>query len=208
MKLQKQTSLWSGIIALAALILSIAFSCQEYSLMSNIFIGLFSSATLICVTAFIAYFSERDDTILALYHGCYKFMNELNLNLTLDGQIDLDKVRINLSTMMNTYTEEIYYHVCVLAGLCKKSKLRKIIMKIWCAARNIYLLVDEDDNYIMKIYCRDIELENIQNYKFKYAGDSSINYIKNLQDALEDLKYHMNYYHCRKGTQEEQADAD
>lgn len=208
MKLQKQISLGSGTIAIGSLGLSIVCNYYGCSFLCNIFVGLFSSGILVFATALFAYFSERNKTILSLYRGCHRFMEQLNLNLTPDGEVPVKDIKNNLSAMQNSYSVDIYYYVCELSNLRKRSKLYRIIMAIWEASRNIYLLILDDSSQIMNFYLGDISQQDLSNYKFKYVGDESIKHIADLQKALDDLRYHMNYYNSKKEQQEEQADAD
>lgn len=208
MKLQKRISIWAGIISFASLALSIGFNLYGYSYISNVFVGLFSSGILMCVTSLLTYFSERNKTILSLYRGCYRFFNQLNSNLTPDGKASIDNVKENLSKMIDSYQTDIYYYICELSGIRKHSKLNKVIMSIWEAAQNIYLLVVDDNEQIMKFYLGDISKKDILDYKFKYVGSESINYTKDLQKSLDDLRYHMNYYNCKKGNGEDKHHAD
>lgn len=208
MKLQKRISIWSGAISLVSLILSAVFYYYDLSYPCNVFVGLFSSGILICVTAIVTYFSERNKTVLSLYNGCYRFMKQLNSNLRPDSRVALEDVKNNLSAMMDSYSVDIYYYVCELSGLWKKSKLHKIIMAIWEASRNIYMLISEDNDQVMKFYLGDISEQELSNYKFKYVSDKSIKYVTDLQKAVDDLRYHMNYYNCRKEQQEGSHHAD
>ena len=208
MKLQKRISIWSGAISLVSLILSAVFYCYDFSYLCNVFVGLFSSGILICVTAIVTYFSERNKAVFSLYSGCYQFMKQLNSNLTPDSTIAIEDIKNNFSAMMDSYSVDIYYYVCELSGLWKGSKLHKIIMAIWEAARKIYLLVLDDNSQVMEFYLGDISKQDLLGYKFKYVNNESIGYVKDLQSALDDLRYHMNYYNSRKKKQEEPAHAD
>lgn len=208
MKLQKRIAIWAGIISLVSLALSAGFNYFDFSYLCNVFVGLFSSGILICITAIITYFSERNKAILSLYRGCYNFMQRLNLNLTPNNEIALKEVKSNLSAMMESYNVDIYYYVCELSGLWKKSKLYKIVMAIWEASWHIYMLISEDNDQVMKFYLGDISKQDIQNYKFKYVRDDSLKHITELQKAVDDLRYHMNYYNCRKAQQGESHHAD
>ena len=208
MKLQKRIAIWAGIISLVSLTLSAGFNYFDFSYLCNVFFGLFSSGILICVIAIITYFSERNKTVLSLYNGCYRFMKQLNLNLTPDKTVAIEDVKSNLAAMMDSYSVDIYYYVCELSGLWKGSKLHKIITAIWEAARNIYLLISDDNSQVMEFYLGDISKQDLLNYKFKYVSDESLKYVMGLQKAVDDLRYHMNYYNCRQEKQEEPAHAD
>lgn len=201
LKLQKRISIWSGALSFISFILSAIFSIYGFSFLCSVFVGLFSSGILICFTAIITYFSERDKSVLSLYNGCYRFMKQLNQNLAPDGRVVLGDVKNNLSMMMDSYSVDIYYYVCELSGLWKRSKLYKIVMAIQEASRNIYLLVSEDNNQIMQFYLGDISQQDLLKYKFKYLGEESVESVKALEKALADLRYHMNYYNSKKEQQ-------
>ena len=111
--------------------------------------GLFSSGVLVCAVSIISYFHERNKSVLALYNGCFNFMNELNQNLRHNNRIAIDTVKDNFSHMMRSYDVDIYYYVCELSKIRKQSKLYKVVMNIWESSRNIYLIIMDDNNQIM-----------------------------------------------------------
>lgn len=41
----------------------------------------------------------------------------------------------------------------------------------------------------------------MKSYQLKYTGHESIAYIEKLQKALDELRYHMNYYNSKKDKQ-------
>lgn len=208
MNLQKRISICSGFISLISLSLAAIFYHYELNFLCSVFVGLFSSGILICITSIITYFSERNKAVLSLYNGCYRFMKQLNSNLAPGYRVPIEIAKNNLSAMMDSYSVDIYCYVCELSGLCKASELHKIITRIWDAARKIYLKILEDHDKFMEFYLGDISKSDLQNYKLKYTDDESIKCAVALRIAMDDLMYHMNYYNSKKEQQEEQADAD
>ena len=103
--------------------------------------------------------------------------------------------------MKESYHLDVYYYVNELAIMCKRSKLRKIVMDIWNATRNIYLIILDDDNEILQFYMGDISVEDLKNYKYKYTGPESVSNVEKLQKSLDELRIHMNYYNSRKEKQ-------
>ena len=212
MKLNKRMAQWSGAIASIAFIISLFTNfccdseCSSYA--TNVLIGLFSSGILVCVTSVISYFHDRNKLLYLLYEGCSSFKNILQKNLRADNQIDIYTARENFSNMMDSYRKDIYYHVCELANLHKRSKLNKMVMDIWEQARHLYLFVVEDDEKITSFLIGEISKEDIQYYKFRYVGDEAVEYMKKLNTAQDALAYRMNYYNIRKGKREEQNNAD
>lgn len=201
MRLQRDISLFSGSISIIALVLSYIFWFRNSDYFYNLCMGLFSSGILVCAVATVTYFNERNKAVLSLYRGCFRFMKQLNLNLRPNNQIELETVRENFARIEESYNIDIYYFVNELSILCKHSTLRRIVMDIWESARNIYLIVMNDNNKIMQFYVGDISLDDIANYRFQYVGPESVSYIKKLQKSLDELRVHMNYYNARKEKQ-------
>ena len=100
--------------------------------------------------------------------------------------------------MMDSYRKDIYYHVCELANLHKRSKLNKMVIDIWEQARHLYLFVVEDDEKITSFLIGKISKEDLQSYKFRYVSDEAVEYMKKLNTAQDALAYRMNYYNIRK----------
>lgn len=198
MKLQKDISIFSGCISILALGMSYVFWCRNSEYLCNLCIGLFSSGILACSIAAITYFGERNRAILALYRGCYRFIEQINLNLRPDNRIGIETVRENFARMKESYNVDVYCFVNELSIMCKHSKLRKIIMDIWESARNVYLIILDDDDKIMQFYMGEISENDISNYKFKYLDSESVSWVKKLQKSLDELRYYMNYYNSRK----------
>ena len=209
MKLQKNVAICSGVVSLVALYLSYVFNSRNSVYISGIFVGLFSSGILICAVSIITYFNEREKALYSLYCGCYDFMNSLNSNLRPNKQVPAEDIRKSFESMMNVYDKNVYYYMCQLNILTKNSKLRQITMDIWEAVRHIYLFVADDRSKLTEFYLGDITKEELENRGWKYTSEESLAYIKALQDALDKLAFHMNYYNIRKeqkGTVSSNAD--
>ena len=193
MNLQRRIAALSGILSLLSLVVAIILNFFEFSFASNLSLGLFSSGILICGTAIVTYFYERNRAVLSLYNGCHDFMEALNKNLRVDNRIGIYELKDNLEEMQKVYKKEVYFYICQLLSMNKHFKLTKIIKEIWESVSKVYLLVVEDNSYT-----------------FKYTSGDSIKQIKCLQEALDKLSYHMNYYNIRKGknSKEEHDHAD
>lgn len=199
MRLQKTISVWAGIVAGISLGISISLYLLNFEYISNIFVGLFSSGILVCITSVVSYFHERNKVIFALYEGCLSFMETLNGGLRIDNRMGIYELRDNLSQIMASYKKDIYYYVCELMRVNKYSDLHQIVAELWEAARHIYLFVVDDNEQVMKCLLGDITPDEIKNYPWKYVSSKSVTYLKDLQKARDKLAYHMNYYNVRKG---------
>lgn len=97
LNLQRRIAVLSGILSLLSLVVSIILSFFGFSFASNLFLGLFSSGILICGTAIVTYFYERNRAVLSLYNGCYDFMEALNKNLRVDNRIGIYELKDNIT---------------------------------------------------------------------------------------------------------------
>lgn len=210
MNLQRRIAALSGILFLLSLVVAIILNFFEFSFASNLSLGLFSSGILICGTAIVTYFYERNRAVLSLYNGCHDFMEALNKNLRVDNRIGIYELKDNLEEMQKVYKKEVYFYICQLLSMNKHFKLTKIIKEIWESVRKVYLLVVEDNSKVCQFLIGDISEDEIRSYTFKYTSGDSIKQIKCLQEALDKLSYHMNYYNIRKGknSKEEHDHAD
>ena len=199
MKVNKCIAIWSGIIAVIALILSLLtyfyFYC-EYE--TNVLIGIFSSGILVCVTSIISYFHERNRILYLLYDGCFNFLKQFEKNIRRDNQIDVHVLASNYNDIIASYKKDIYYHVNELATLSKRSKIRKNIMNIWENSRKMYLLVLDDYEVIQSFALNEISHEELNSIPCKHNSPEGIAYIKKLGEELNELAYQMNYYNLKK----------
>lgn len=210
MKLNKLIAIYSGIISIAALFLSLYTNfCIEAQYTTNVLIGLFSSGILICITSIITYRMERNKAIYNLYKGCYSFMKCFEKNLKHNNRIDLYELKDNFDIVLTSYNNDIYYHYCELTIVPNNSKLYTLIFEIWENARHIYLFVQEDNSIIQSFLLGNISQEELQTTTWKHTGSESVAYMKELGKSLEALAYHMNYYNIRKNPKlEETNNAD
>ena len=198
MNLQRKIAVLFGILSFFSLALAIILDFFSFQFASNLSLGLFSSGFLICGTAIVTYFHERNRAVLSLYNGCHDFMETLNKNLRLDNKIGIYDLKNNLEEMQKVYKKEVYFYICQLLSMNKHFKLTKIIKEVWESVRRIYLFVVDDNDMVCQFLLGDISEDEMRNYTFKYIGNDSINQIKSLQEALEKLAYHMNFYNIRK----------
>ena len=206
MKLQRRIAAWSGLLSLVALAVAIILNCFNCQFVSNLFLGLFSSGILICATAVVTYFYERNQTVLSVYSGCNEFIETLNKNLRADNRIGMYTLKDNLEEMQKVYKKEVYFYICQLMSMKKCFPLTKIVFEIWESVRKIYLFVLNDHDIIVDFILGDISQEELENYSFKYIGEESLKQIKNLQEALDKLAYHMNYFNIRKEKNREEGE--
>lgn len=112
----------------------------------------------------------------------------------------------NLEEMQKVYKKEVYFYICQLMSMKKCFPLTKIVFEIWESVRKIYLFVLDDHDIIVDFILGDISQEELENYSFKYIGEESLKQIKNLQEALDKLAYHMNYFNIRKEKNREEGE--
>lgn len=199
MNLQRKIAVLSGILSFLSLTVAIILNFFDFQFASNLSLGLFSSGILICGTAIVTYFYERNRAVLSLYNGCHDFMEALNKNLRADNRIGIYDLKDNLDEMQKVYKKEVYFYICQLLLMNKHFKLTKIIKEVWESVRKVYLFVVEDNSRVFQFLIGDISEDEMKNYTFKYTGNDSIKQIKCLREALDKLAYHMNYYNIRKG---------
>ncbi len=200
MKLQKNISIIAGSISVIALSISIIFNCccdDEY--VSNLFMGVFSSAILVCATSLVTYFYERNKTIYMLYEGCTTFKQTFTKVIRTGNRIDFNLLKDIFSIVIESYKKDIYYQVCALNdSMIKNTKLNKLVLNIWEQSRHLYLLVVDDNEKLHSYLLNNISLEELQKYEFHFVSSESVEYMKKLNDAQEELAYYMNYYNLRK----------
>ena len=193
MKLQKNISIIAGSISVIALSVSIIFNCccdGEY--ISNLFMGVFSSAILVCATSIVTYF-------YMLYEGCTTFKQTFTKVIRTGNRIDFNLLKDIFSIVMESYKKDIYYPVCALNdSMIKNTKLNKLVLNIWEQSRHLYLLVVDDNEKLYSYLLNNISLEELQKYEFHFVSSESVEYMKKLNDAQEELAYYMNYYNLRK----------
>lgn len=213
MKLNKRIAQWSGAIASIAFIISLFTNfccdseCSRYA--TNVLIGLFSSGILVCGTSIITYFHERKRALYLLYDGCFTFLKQFEKNLRHDNQINIYALLNNYNDIIISYKKDIYFHVCELAILSKRSNLRKLIMNIWESSRHVYLFVLDDREILHSFLQKEISEEKLKSIPIKHNSSESIAYIEKLGEDLETLAYHMNFYNMRKNAKtEEKHNAD
>lgn len=152
---------------------------------------------------------ERNKAIYKLYTGCYTFMKCFEKNFKHDNRVELYELKDNYDTIISSYNTDIYYYICVLAILPKRTKLHKLVMEIWENARHIYLFVQEDCSVIQSFLLGNIAEEELRATSWKHNCSESVAYMKELGKSLEALAYHMNYYNIRKNPKlEETNNAD
>ena len=166
MNLQRRIATLSGILSLLSLVVAIILNFFEFSFASNLSLGLFSSGILICGTAIVTYFYERNRAVLSLYNGCHDFMEALNKNLRVDNRIGIYELKDNLEEMQKVYKKEVYFYICQLLSMNKHFKLTKIIKEIWESVRKVYLLVVEDNSKVCQFLIGDISEDEIRSYTF------------------------------------------
>lgn len=193
MKLQKRISWWSGVVALLSLILAFILHWFGQEFIANIFIGLFSSGILICISAILTYLDYRKSELRALYIGYSSFQNTLSKNLRSNNQIDSIVLKENLESIMESYKTQIYCHVCELLAIRKNTKLYCIVNDFFEAIRHIYLLVCEDREMIVSFLLQNISLEEMNAYEFKHVGSEAVAYIQQLNAATQKLAVYLNY---------------
>ncbi len=193
MKLQRTISVWSGIVSILSLIFASVFNYLAFQFLSNIFIGLFSSGILICGTSIAAYFSERNNELTALFEGCFDFMKSLVKNVRKDNQVEIHQLRDNLESMRETYNQKIFFRVNRLEILNHDSKAYKIVSRIWWSAASIYGLINEDLEIVSGFILGDVPEEEIRAYQWKSYGNESIELVKKLQSARNELADYLRY---------------
>lgn len=130
MNLQRRIAVLSGILSLLSLVVSIILSFFGFSFASNLFLGLFSSGILICGTAIVTYFYERNRVVLSLYNGCYDFMEALNKNLRVDNRIGIYELKDNLQEMQKVYKKEVYFYICQLLSMNEDGRRYRLVSMI------------------------------------------------------------------------------
>lgn len=207
MKLQKRISWWSGIVAMISLILAFILHWFKQEFIANIFIGLFSSGILICISAILTYFDYRKYELRALFIGCSSFQNTLTKNLRDDNQIDIIVLKENLEAIIESYKTQIYCHVQELFAIRKNSKLYNIVSDFFEAVRHIYLFAREDRAMIVNFLLHNIDREALNSYKYKHVGDEAVEYLQKLNVATEKLADYLKYNSVDEG-KEANNDAD
>lgn len=193
MNLQKRISWYSGIAAFVSLILAILLHWTNREFLANIFIGLFSSGVLICLTAVLTYLDNRRSELQALYIGCSSFQKALTRNLRDNNRIDIYTLKDNLEIIMESYKSQIYCHLCELSAIEKGTDLDKIIEEFYEAVRHIYLFVCEDRETIVSFLLGNISSEELQSYEFKHVGAESVAYLQKLNGATDRLAVFLNF---------------
>lgn len=193
MKLQWTVAIWSGIVSILFLIFAYIFDLHSFQFLSSIFVSLFSSGILICGTSIAAYFSERNNELTALFESCYDFMKSMLNNVRLENQVEIHQLRDNLELMRETYVRKIFFRVNRLEILNHKSKAYIIVSKIWWVAASIYGLINEDLEMVSGCILGDVPEEEIRAYKWKSYGDESIELVKKLQSARDELSDYLRY---------------
>lgn len=208
MKLQKNISIIAGSISVIALSVSIIFNCccdGEY--ISNLFMGVFSSAILVCATSIATYFYERNKTIYMLYEGCTTFKQTFTKVIRTGNRIDFNLLKDIFSIVIESYKKDIYYQVCALNdSMIKNTKLNKLVLNIWEQSRHLYLLVVDDNEKLHSYLLNNISLEELHRYEFHFVSSESVEYMKRLNDAQEELAYHMNYYNLRNRREQDETE--
>lgn len=193
MKLQKMVAIWSGFIAVLSFILSYCFNASS-QFISGIFVGLFSSGILICITSIVTYFSEREKELTDLYEGSFEFVNSMLKNTRKGNSIEVHQFKDNLDYMMHTYDEKIFFRVDRLEILNHKSDAYRIVAKIWWAAASLYGAISEDREIASKFILGDISDDEIKSIQWKSYGDESIKKAKELLEAREELGNYLHYH--------------
>ena len=193
MKLQKRISWWSGIVALISLILAFILHWLKQEFIANIFIGLFSSGILICISAILTYLDCRKSELRALYVGCSSFQKTLSRNLRDNNRIDIYTLKDNLEIIMESYKTQIYCHVCELMAIRKHTQLHNTVSDFFEAIRHIYLFVCEDREVIVNFLLQRISREELDSYNYKHVSEEAVVYLQQLNEATEKLAVYLNY---------------
>ena len=208
MKLQKNMSIIAGSISVIALSISIIYNCccdSEY--ISNLFMGVFSSAILVCATSILTYFNERNKAIYSLYEGCTTFKQTFTKLIRPGNQIDFNLMKDIFSIIIESYKKDIYYPVCALNNsMLKNTKLNQLVLNIWEQSRHLYLLVLDDNEKLHSYLLNDITLDELKQYKFQVVSNESVEYMTKLNDAQEELAHYMNYYNLKNRREQDEAE--
>lgn len=193
MKLQKMVAISSGIIAVLSLVLAYCLDRLSSQFFSGIFVGLFSSGILICITSIVTFFSEREKELTDLYEGSFEFVKSMLKNVRKGNQVELHQFKENLELMIHTYDEKIFFHVDRLEILNHRSDAYRITAKIWWAAASLYGEINEDREVASKFILGDISDDEIKSYQWKSYGDESIKKVKELLSVREELGNYLKY---------------
>lgn len=192
MKLQKMVAIWSGFIAVLSLVLSYCFNASS-QFVSGIFVGLFSSGILICITSIVTFFSEREKELIELYEGSFEFMKSMLKNIRIDNKIDIHQLNDNFDYIIDIYHNKVFFHVNQLEILNHKSDAYLISAKIWWASASLYNMICEDRDKVSEFILGDISIDEMQAYKWKSYGKEAVEKVNELRTARAELANYLHY---------------
>ncbi|WP_199624785.1 hypothetical protein [Paenibacillus alkalitolerans] len=170
MRIQKYNILVSGIICILSFIVALLFNTLSIGFWSNVFIGLFSSASLVLFLSIASYRVERRRTLEAFYTSVVSVINNLNkyeknedpektMELVLDmnqfNYADFDLLFGDIDFLLYNKMKREYIYKQIYE---KINKIRNIL-KEKSFHFNEYKKTDTGNLAVMKILIKEIDNE-------------------------------------------------
>ncbi len=220
----KQAIIWSSLLSVLSLVISILLHCLDFEYVSNLFSGVFASGILTTLIAIINYRTERKRTLEKFYSymrkaiGAYnRFENSSDLESSIDSVLLIDEFDyleldnafgdiefiFNHKKNYNYIYDSLYKITLELRALINEKAFH---FRLYRKAKNgnhsvMEHFISEVDNYIMERTETELQTEDGNSIKMTTCRNRVV---EELEKELTGKYYRMMYPHIK----EEKHNAD
>lgn len=198
MKLQKNIALISGVCSFFSLVFSWIGNCRDYTFISNVFMGLFSSSALVCGVAIITFYSEYTNRLHQLYCDCMDFSQVSPFGFTITCEKDFLIIKDKLNQAMSIYNKGILIAINELKSISKRSKLYIIVTKMDISARILNNSIIDLNEQIMLCVFQGRGLKEFFDNELIINQQETTDAMKDFVNAVNELVKYLNHNKTQK----------